>query len=248
MQNTTVVRLTTNLIDEAENIAIKGSLCQKEGQLEEAVFYYKQALNENPNLQQVHYNLGIVLYQQGDLLEAYQSYKKAIALQPDDVNGYYNLGLVLQNQGLFAEAIDSYQQVINLSKIENSNHHDSVVNSYNNWGCILLQENQTDAAISVFKKALLLKPDDFTIYNNIGQALLQKSQLDQGISYLEKSLKLEPLFTTAIHHLGKAYQTQGLHQEAVEYFQQIIPQKYCNLSATLSLLMLFVSIVKTEKM
>ena len=56
MQSTTVVRLTTNLIDEAENIAIKGSLCQKEGQLEEAVFYYKQALNENPNLQQVHYN------------------------------------------------------------------------------------------------------------------------------------------------------------------------------------------------
>ena len=227
MQNTPVLQL----IDEAENIAIKGSLCQKEGQLEEAVFYYKQALNENPNLQQVHYNLGIVLYQQGDLLEAYQSYKKAIALQPDDVNGYYNLGLVLQNQGLFAEAIDSYQQVINLSKIENSNHHDSVVNSYNNWGCILLQENQTDAAISVFKKALLLKPDDFTIYNNIGQALLQKSQLDQGISYLEKSLKLEPLFTTAIHHLGKAYQTQGLHQEAVEYFQQIIKLEPENLTA-----------------
>ena len=52
MQNTPVLQL----IDEAENIAIKGSLCQKEGQLEEAVFYYKQALNENPNLQQVHYN------------------------------------------------------------------------------------------------------------------------------------------------------------------------------------------------
>lgn len=102
MQNTPVIQL----IDQAENIAIKGSLCQEEGQLEEAVFYYQQALNENPNLQQVHYNLGIVLYQQGDLLEAYQSYKKAIALQPDDVNGYYNLGLVLQNQGLFAEAIN----------------------------------------------------------------------------------------------------------------------------------------------
>ena len=76
MQNTPVIQL----IDEAKNIAIKGSLCQEKGQLEEAAFYYQQALNQNPNLQQVNYNLGIIHYQQGDLLGAYQSYKKAIAL------------------------------------------------------------------------------------------------------------------------------------------------------------------------
>ena len=58
MQNPPVIQL----IDEAENIAIKGLLYQQEGQLEEAAFYYQQALNDNPNLQQVHYNLGIVLY------------------------------------------------------------------------------------------------------------------------------------------------------------------------------------------
>ena len=227
MQNPPVIQL----IDEAENIAIKGSLYQQEGQLEEAAFYYQQALNDNPNLQQVHYNLGIVLYQQGDLLGAYQSYQKAIALQPDDVNAYYNQGIVLQNQGLFATAIESYQKAINLSKIEDSNHLYSVVNSYSNWGCILLQEGEADAAISMFKKALLLKPDDFTIHNNIGQALLQKSQLDQAIIYFEKSLKLEPRFTIARHYIGKVYQYRGLHQEAVEYFQQIIQLEPENLTA-----------------
>ena len=36
MQNTPVIQL----IDEAKNIAIKGSLCQEKGQLEEAAFYY----------------------------------------------------------------------------------------------------------------------------------------------------------------------------------------------------------------
>ncbi|MCL2934819.1 MAG: tetratricopeptide repeat protein, partial [Trichodesmium sp. MAG_R03] len=84
MQNLPMIQL----IDEAKNIVIKGSLCQQEGQLEEAVFYYQQALNENPNLQQVHYNLGIVFYHQGDLLEAYQSYKKAIALQPSETERF----------------------------------------------------------------------------------------------------------------------------------------------------------------
>ena len=227
MQNAPVIQI----LDEAENIAIEGSLCQQEGKLEEAVFYYQQALNDNPNLQQVHYNLGILLYQQGDLLGAYQSYKKAISLQPNDVNAYYNLGIVLQNQGLLAAAIDSYEQAINLSKIENSNHLDSVVNSYSNWGCILLQQGQADAAISVFKKALLLKPDDFTIHNNIGQALLQKGQLDQGIVYFEKSLKLEPRFAIARHHIGKVYQYRALHQEAVKYFQEIIQLEPENLTA-----------------
>ncbi|MEM1170392.1 MAG: tetratricopeptide repeat protein [Cyanobacteria bacterium P01_H01_bin.35] len=227
MQNAPVIQI----LDEAENIAIQGSLCQQEGKLEEAAFYYQQALNDNPNLQQVHYNLGIVLYQQGDLLGAYQSYQKAIALQPDDVNAYYNLGIVLQNQGLLAAAIDSYEQAINLSKIENSNHLDSVVNSYSNWGCILLQQGQADAAISVFKKALLLKPDDFTLHNNIGQALLLKGQLDQAIVYFEKSLKLEPRFTIARYHIGKVYQYRALHQEAVEYFQQIIQLEPENIMA-----------------
>jgi len=227
MQNAPVIKI----LDEAENIAIKGLLCQQEGKLEEAVFYYQQALNDNPNLQEVHYNLGVVLYERGDLLGAYQSYKKAISLKRDDVNAYYNLGIVLQNQGLFAAAIDSYEQAINLSKIENSNHLDSVVNSYSNWGCILLQQGQADAAISVFKKALLLKPDDFTIHNNIGQVLLQKRKLDRAIVYFEKSLKLEPRFTIARHNIGKVYQYRGLHQEAVEYFQQVIELDAENLTA-----------------
>ena len=227
MQNAPVIQL----IDEAENIAIKGSLCQQEGKLEEAIFYYQQALNDNPNLQPVHYNLGIALYEKGDLLGAYQSYKKAILLVPDDVNAYYNLGIVLQNQGLLEAAIDSYQQAINLSKIEKSHHLDSVINSYSNWGCILLQQGQADAGISVFKKALLLKPDDFTIHNNIGQALLLKGQLEQAIVYFEKSLKLEPRFTIARHYIGKVYQFRGLHQEAVEYFQQIIQLEPENITA-----------------
>ena len=227
MQNAPVIQI----LDDAENIAVKGSLCQQEGKLEEAVFYYQQALNDNPNLQQVHYNLGIALYEKGDLLGAYQSYQKAISLLPDDVNAYYNLGIVLQNKGLLEAAIDSYQQAINLSNIENSNHLDSVVNSYSNWGCILLQQGQADAAISVFKKALLLKPEDFTIHNNIGQVLLQKRKLDQAIVYFEKSLKLEPRFTIARHNIGKAYQYRGLHKEAVKYFQQVIELEAENMTA-----------------
>ncbi len=227
MQNAPVIQLP----NEAENIAIKGLFCQQEGKLEEAAFYYQQALDYNPNLQPVHYNLGLVLYKQGDLLGAYQSYQTAIALQPDDINTYYNLGIVLQHQGLFVAAIDSYQQAIKLSKIENSNHLDSVVNSYSNWGCILLQQGKADAAISVFKKALLLKPDDFTIHNNIGQALLQKSQLEQAIVYFEKSLKLEPRFTIPRHNIGKVYQYRGLHQEAVEYFQEVIQLEPENITA-----------------
>ena len=227
MQNALVIQPP----NEAENIAIKGLLCQQEGKLEEAAFYYQRALDYNPNLQPVHYNLGIVLHQQGDLLGAYQSYKQAIALEPDDVNAYYNLGIVLQHQGLLKAAIDSYQQAINLSKTNDSNDLDSVVNAYSNWGCILLQQGQTDAAISVFKKALVLKPNDFTIHNNIGQALLQKRKLDAAIATFETTLKLEPQFAIAYHNIGKAYQYRGLHQEAVKYFQQVIELEPENLTA-----------------
>ena len=217
--------------NEAENIAIQGLSCQQEDKLEEAAFYYQQALDDNPNLQPVHYNLGIVLYQQGDLLGAYQSYQRAIALKPDDINAHYNMGIVLQNQGLLTAAIDSYQQAINLSKTDDSQALDSVVNSYSNWGCILLQQAQPDAAIYVFKKALLLKPDDFTIHHNIGQVLLQTRKLDEAIAAFKTALKFEPRFTISRYNIGKAYQYRGLHQEAVEYFQQVIQLDPENIAA-----------------
>ncbi|MDJ0554114.1 MAG: tetratricopeptide repeat protein [Microcoleaceae cyanobacterium MO_207.B10] len=227
MENHHVVQLQ----NQAENLTNKGLLCQQEGKLEEAVFYYQQALDYNPNLQPVHYNLGIVLHQQGDLLGAYHSYQTALSLEPNDINTYYNLGIVLQNQGLLAAAIQNYQQAINLSKTDDSNNLESVVNSYSNWGFILLQKGQPDAAISVFKKALLLKPKDFTIHNNIGKALLQKRKLERAIASFEIAVKLAPEFATAYHNIGKVYQYRGLHQEAVVYFQQVIKLEPENIAA-----------------
>ncbi|MGB3512048.1 MAG: tetratricopeptide repeat protein [Microcoleaceae cyanobacterium] len=227
MQNAPVIQLP----NEAENIAIRALLCQQEGKLEEAIFYYQQALEYNPNVQTVHYNLGIVLHQQGDLLGASQSYQTAIALQSDDINSYYNLGIIQQHQGLLKAAIKSYQQVIHLSKTDDTNNLESVVNSYSNWGCILLQQGEADAAISIFKKALLLKPDDLTLHNNIGQALLQKMKLDEAIATFETALKLAPEFAVAYYNIGKVYQYRALHQEAVRYFQQVIQLEPENIAA-----------------
>lgn len=65
------------------------------GKPNEAVLYYKKALEIDDHLSDVHYNLGNALYLNEVIDEAVKHYKAAIALNPKKPESYYNLGNAL---------------------------------------------------------------------------------------------------------------------------------------------------------
>ena len=149
----------------AEEKAKRGLLFQREGKLEEAIEFYREALAVEPHLPLVHYNLGIALHHQGDLPGASTHYRQAIALNPNDIQAIYNLAVVLQQQGLLEAAINNYQEVINLSPSQEL----IKIKAYSNWGGILIGQGNFNEAIEIFKKASALQPKDATLYNNLLQ-------------------------------------------------------------------------------
>ncbi len=214
----------------AKEKASRGFLDQKQGKLEVAISLYQEALALAPNLQFVHYNLGIIFHYQGNLPAAYTYYQQAITLNPNHIQAHYNIGIVLQQQGLLDQAISSYQKVINLSQTRDENILIQV-QAYGNWGNILVKEGRLKEAIAIFQQAISKKPDDASLYNNLGQAFLNLGKVEKAIANYHQALALQPQLIVARQNLGKAYQKEGLHSEAIVHFQEVIKQRPENFSA-----------------
>ncbi|MGD1712519.1 tetratricopeptide repeat protein [Dapis sp. BLCC M172] len=214
----------------AQEKASRGFLYQKQGKLEVAISLYKEALTLAPNLQFVHYNLGIIFYHQGNLSAAFTHYQQEIILNPNHIQAHYNIGIILQQQGLLVEAISNYQKVINLSQTRNENILIQV-QAYGNWGSILVKEGRYNEAREILQQAITKKPDDASLYNNLGKAFLELGKVEKAIANYQQALALQPQLIVSRYNLGKAYQKQGLHSQAIVHFQEVIKQQPENIYA-----------------
>lgn len=74
-----------------------------------ALAAYRQALQLDPDLPDVHLNLGRILHERGEVGGAEMHYRLALAARPDDSVAAYDLGVALQDQGRLDEAAQAYE-------------------------------------------------------------------------------------------------------------------------------------------
>ena len=70
--------------------------------------FYRKALDLDPQLADVHYNLGNALYLIEDIQSAIEHYRSAIALNPKKAESHYNLGNALCVKADYPAAIAAY--------------------------------------------------------------------------------------------------------------------------------------------
>ena len=100
--------------DHFEALFDLASTCSRQGQIDEAIDYYNQALTVRPDSESARDNLGLLLASVGRLPEAIANFQHALSLQPQLADAHYSLALTLQSQGLLSEAIDHYLHAIEL--------------------------------------------------------------------------------------------------------------------------------------
>ena len=92
-----------------------GNIEHDRGQHAEAIQYFEQAINMNPNIAALHNNLGTVKYDLGQYAEAASHFRKAIYLDDTYTFAYNNLGAALVDLGgQYQEAIQSLNKAIEL--------------------------------------------------------------------------------------------------------------------------------------
>lgn len=75
-----------------------------------------------------------------------------------------------------------------------------------------------DNAVTVFSKALALRPDDPAGWLNRGRAHVEKGMLREGLADLDKSISLDGESAEAFYHRGRAYAGSGALADAAKDF------------------------------
>jgi tetratricopeptide (TPR) repeat protein len=136
---------------------LAGTLLEEE-KLDEAIAYYKQAVEIKPDLcnekcvllAQVQSNLGNTLLREGRVDEAIVHLQNALQADPVLAEAYNHMGSAFIKKGQAGKAICYYQEAVQLDT--------SYADAHNNLGVAFLQNGQLDQAVAHLREALRLKP------------------------------------------------------------------------------------------
>ena len=202
------------LVEEAEYQKDQGISFAIQGQLDAAIFYFKNAISLNPNLDDAYYNLGVALVEKGNIEQALTNFQKTTELNPNHANGFYNLGLTMFKLGKFEESINSYFQSLSILPNDVQTHH-ALGNAY-------FAQSKWNEAITSYQSALNINPQSSDIYCNIGVALSEQGNLQEAILSLQLAIDINPQNAQAYCNLGHALSKTKQLTEASYCYQTAI--------------------------
>jgi protein O-mannosyl-transferase len=128
-----------------------GNAYLKIERVDEAMSFFKQALDRNPTFASAHINMGTALIQKNRISEAIDHFSAVLKNDPINVEAHINMGLALARSDHTDEAILHYETALRIFP-----YHPEI---YNNIGVLFVQKNRIHDARICFLKALELKPD-----------------------------------------------------------------------------------------
>lgn len=154
------------------------------GQFDQAETVYNEILAKNPNVAEVHYNLGYIYTQKKDWAKAEAAYLKAIEVRPTYGEAYTALSRVYRESGQPAKATEI------LTKAAAENKADPKVQ----FGVAvdLLNSGKPDEAMAAFQKVLEIDPNFADAYYHMGTVAVGQNKIPEAIAHLEKYLSMNP--------------------------------------------------------
>jgi tetratricopeptide (TPR) repeat protein len=206
----TVQQLPTNY----RALANLGLALAQQGNPQEAIGYYEQALLLKPDFAVAHYDLGCALAQQDRLPEAIAQYQQALQLKPDLAEAHNDLGNELLRMSKVQEAIGHYEAALQLNP-------DSIQTRYN-LGVALEMAGRVPEAITLLDQVARATGDYSGVKKYLGYALLQQGQFQQAVPCLRQWVQANPNDAEALGRLGAALSQIGDNRNALDCLNQAL--------------------------
>ncbi len=191
-----------------------GYLLAKRGESEEAIKYFRRALQRNPRFVDAHNNLALELETQGRREEAIEHYRLALQINPASATIHQNLGVLLAKRGELEKAIEHHRLALQINP--------GSAKAHQNLGITLVKQGQLDEAIGHFQQAITIQPGFVEAFNYLGRILAAQGQLDKAIEHFQRALRIQPDFAEAHESLGQALDQQGKGEEATKHYQKAL--------------------------
>jgi tetratricopeptide (TPR) repeat protein len=85
-----------------------------------------------------------------------------------------------------------------------------------------LAEEDWDAAVAAFQKAIAVAPSSALAHSKLGVAYVHKCQWDDAFTEFSRSVQLDPRYAPAHSNLGNVYRERGRLDEAIACYQKAI--------------------------
>lgn len=156
----------------------------RQGRREEAISQYCLIAGQVPEAAEVHYNLGLALFETGRFRRAAASCRQAATLCPTDPDILYNLGLACKKDHRYAEAEVAYLQALALAPADPDIRY--------NLGCCYRDAGELEEARSVFAHLAEMAPDHLPALNNLAYLHHLLGEYDEAREVYGRILQLDP--------------------------------------------------------
>jgi protein O-mannosyl-transferase len=144
----------------------------------------------------------------------------ALAVNSNNDIAHAKFAEAMLSTGRIDEAILHYRRLVEIRSHYPENDR---LEPYYSLGNALLQKNELDEAIVVFRKALeapfRYSPE---AHSGLGNALLQKGEIEEAIFHFEKFVQLRPDHAEAYYNLGGALLREERVDEAITQYEKAL--------------------------
>ena len=189
-----------------------GVLLMGQGHLDPALKAFETAIELDPSFEQAYRNMYTTLYTGAHFEEAARIAKKAISALPRDqcFNARAALILCLWKSRALDEGKQVAEELVyDLDHSSNPLHRETLPQALNNYGVLLMEMDEPDAAETKFQRAITLAPDMLDLYINLARLEGFRENFQEAISWFGKALALDPENTNLHTHLAIFFRDAG---------------------------------------
>jgi tetratricopeptide (TPR) repeat protein len=188
-----------------------GDAKYKKGDINEALFYHKKAIESDPSNEEAYIRLAIDLIKINKIKQAQIFLNKAITINPSNPNGYTQLGLILLKYKQLDLAMNKFKKALQLAPYDTEAH--------NNLANVYVQKHFTSSnlsgssfentvriahdrffltqALNHYQISLDIDPHNAKTYNNLANLFFQDNQYNKAVTYYKKALQINPQYKAA---------------------------------------------------
>lgn len=190
-----------------------GVCLAKKGELDAARSQFEEVCRTHPDDAMALFNIGLIHLSQTDSDSALAFFEKAYAADQKTFEIPYQLGKLLYEQGRHNQALDLFKTG---EKIRGD-----YAPLYSHMGRCLSDLQQTGPAISAYKKAIKLNPNDAAALSGLGALYAQKGEnLDICVTFCRQSVIIEPQNSLYHFRLAQCYHEQGQWDQALAEYEK----------------------------
>lgn len=185
----------------------KGVALLNNGDPQQALIVFTQALTIDSNDALAHYNAGVASQTLQDDHQAISCYRQAIRLVPDFNQAYHNMAQAYANQNQLQMAVNAYLQALRIDSGD--------FKSAFNLSLLYRKLGNDRAAISACQLSINAKPDFAEAFSTLGLIYCDQGRFDTALVCLEQALLIKPDLPQAHLNMGVVYQKCGQYERGL---------------------------------